>query len=314
MNTWFASICVLAALPTVSTEVKLAQVGPSFHEAADIQHTAGNDREVVLIQGLCIHPFSSKNISLANWQRWQRPDCPLVRALAKESDVFAICYGQNVAVQQIAESTDFRKHIDLLKKAGYAEIVLIGHSAGGLVARHFVEDCPHSGVTKVIQVCTPNGGSLWGHAEIGVRSGQEEFLSSLTQSARAACLLDRCEKKIPDNVEFVCLVGHHEVHVDVNCSIPLWKGHAVNVSANKLFYGDGVISSEEQWTPDLQEQGIPAVALPVNHVHAMRSEAVIEKLSQLVKQEQARLSADEVHATRQELLGNATARASLIFE
>ena len=50
---------------------------------------------------------------------------------------------------------------------------LVGYSAGALIARYFVEDSPDYGVTKVIQVCAPNGGSGWGKLTAGVRQSQE---------------------------------------------------------------------------------------------------------------------------------------------
>ena len=297
------SVWMLGVVVATPIDVKFAQVSPASTEAGGLTRSANQQRAVVLIQGLAIHPFSGSNVDKADWQGWQSSTSAVVTALGKNSDVFAVAYSQNCAVAGIADSPEFAASIARLKSAGYREIVLVGHSAGGLIARHFVEDHPDSGVTKVIQVCSPNGGSSWGNAECGVCDRQEVFLGSLTRQARETCLTERGCKKIPENVEFVCLVGHFELKVDVNYSFAVWKGHTVTINANKQFRGDGIVSSECQWTPDLQLQGIPAVVLSVNHVRAMRSQAAINKIAELVREKQPRLSPEEVATTRKTILG-----------
>ena len=72
-----------------------------------------------------------------------------------------------------------------LRQAGYSEVILLGFSAGGVVARQFVEDNPAAGVTRVIQVCAPNLGSPLAKLKSSVGLAQESFLQSLTgQAAR----------------------------------------------------------------------------------------------------------------------------------
>lgn len=301
-----ASLLMMAVVAATPVEMKFVQVSPTFHEADDINRSADENRAVVLIQGLCIHPFSSTRVDQADWQGWQRSESALVKTLAKDSDMFAVCYGQNLAVEQVAESSQLVCHLDRLKEIGYTEIVLVGHSAGGLIARHFVEDHPDAGVTKVIQVCSPNGGSSWGNAELGVRQGQESFLGSLTRQGRECCLAGRCQKKIPDNVEFVCLVGHYELQLGVNYSFAVWRGRTVTISVNKELRGDGIVSSERQWPPDLQQQRIPVVVLPIDHVRAVRSRVAINKIADLIREKQPRLAADEVEKVRLQLFRNPT--------
>ena len=58
-----------------------------------------------------------------------------------------------------------------------------------------------------------------------------------------------------------------------------------------------------QWTADLQEQCIPAVAIDVAHFSAMRTQAAADKIAQLVRERQVRWDAAEVAAARKKLLG-----------
>src|SRR6266481_2076616 len=51
------------------------------------------------------------------------------------ADVFALAYSQEVGVERVAETPVLRQAVSKLKALGYREVVLVGHSAGGLVAR-----------------------------------------------------------------------------------------------------------------------------------------------------------------------------------
>ena len=171
-------------------------------------------------------------------------------------------------------------NVNRLRAMGYREIVMIGHSAGALIARYFVEDNPGGGgVTKVIQVSPPNGGSSWGKRTGTVRQSQEIFLTSLTKESRQAALQQRMDKVIPPEVQFVCVVG--------------------TVGT----VGDGVVRADSQWTADLQRQGIPAIRLQTTHVTAMRSKTVALNLAALVKEPQPRWTMKQVVAARETILG-----------
>jgi len=292
-----AVLALMLAAPPEPVETKFAQVGPVAREAAPFQRSAERQRAVVLLHGLHIHPFNSSNVAKAAWHGWQKSDSILVKTLAKDSDVFAFAYGQNVAVDDIANDDGLSFGIRELKELGYREIVLVGHSAGGIVARQFVEDKPGAGVTKVIQVCTPNGGSSWGKATIGVRQKQENFLTSLTKDSRQVCLAKRCDKKIPTEVDFICVIGQLQVSAGKTAD-------AENKdAAGKSLGGDGVVSCVCQWTKDLQEQCIPAVAIDAAHFSAMRSQQSAEKIAQFVRERQIRWDPAEVAAARKKLLG-----------
>jgi pimeloyl-ACP methyl ester carboxylesterase len=254
-------------------------------------------RAVVLIHGLRLHPFSGRGAARAEWHNWQKPDSLLVRTLGIESDVFAFAYSQDVALETIAEARALHEGIWRLHEMGYREIVLVGHSAGGLVARQLVEDYPESGVTKVIQVCAPNGGSGWAWAHMAVRKNQGAFFTALSKKDREEALRERAVKRIPASVEFACVVGL--LHV------PLLTPNEVGERAagGVLPPGDGLVSAACQWTPDLQEQGIPAVPLSAGHTSLLHGREGIEAVARLVRQRIGRWDEAAVAAARRRIFG-----------
>jgi pimeloyl-ACP methyl ester carboxylesterase len=270
-------LCVLlAAAPAIETQfvqVAPARVGQRWRA------TPGLTRAVVLIHGLYVHPFSKTNVMRAHLHSWQRPDCLLVNRLAVVADVFAFSYAQTIAADEIAECPDLETHLRLLRLEGYREIVLIGHSAGGVIARQFVEDHPDCGVTKVIQVDAPNGGSGWAIWKT-VRSNQIDFLESLTKPARRRCLAERADKRIPAHVEFACIVG------------------------TSTLVGDGLVSTRSQYPPDLQRQGIPAYPFNSSHWMVLRSQKGAELVVRLVREPQPRWDARRVAEVRRKLLAD----------
>jgi pimeloyl-ACP methyl ester carboxylesterase len=269
------AVCTVAAdLPPVETA--FVQAAPAYHEAAACVRSPGQTRAVVLIHGLLPHPFSRTNVARPLFHGWQRPDSLAVKRLGRDSDVFAFAYGQNVSADEVAESLALREDVGKLQALGYKEVVLIGHSAGGVIAREFVEDNPRSAVTKVIQVCTPNGGSSWAVWQT-VRANQWDFLGSLTKATRRRTLRERAGKTIPAHVEFACVVGTGTV------------------------VGDGLVRASCQWTEDLQCQGVPAYPLNTSHWSAVRGKKGVELLAELARTPQLRWDARQVAAARRRL-------------
>jgi pimeloyl-ACP methyl ester carboxylesterase len=269
---------VILGQPPVET--KFVQVAPPAPLAAGVPaRSFGQPRAVVLLHGLHLHPINDSGAWHAELSHWEEPTSALVKALGKDADVFAFGYAQNEPVDIVSQAPALRAHVARLRQAGYTEVVLVGYSAGGLIARYAVEDEPACGVTKVIQVCAPNGGSNWGKFTAGVRQSQEPFLLSLSKESRQAAMRERAEKTIPANVEFVCVVGT--------------IGHA----------GDGLVRADCQWTPDLQRQGVPAVVLHTAHLGAMRSKAVAKTLADLIREPQPRWTRGQVELARVKVLG-----------
>ena len=260
-----------------SLEANFPQVAPEMQPVERWRRSPGQQRAVVLIQGLLVRPFDKGSVEKPTLREWQKPGSTLVKHLEPLGDVYAFTYAQSVEVDEIADQPSLRDGVRHLRELGYREVVLVGHSAGGLIARCLVEDYPNLGVTKVIQVCTPNAGSGWAKLQ-AVPRAQKPFLQSLTKEGRRQSLRGRADLTIPDHVEFVCLVG------------------------TGMLKGDGVVSCRSQWTPDLQQQGIPAISLPTDHMSVVRSAAGAEKIASLVATPQPRWSQAKVARVRQTLL------------
>src|SRR6266849_4282813 len=129
---------------------RFAEVAPAVAEAKEFVRSKDRDRAVILIHGLTLRPFTKDAARRAEFRDWQRADSRLVKRLANEADVYAFAFAQTTAADEIPDAGELGACVENLKKLGYKEIVLVGHSAGGIIAREFVEDNPDSGVTKVI--------------------------------------------------------------------------------------------------------------------------------------------------------------------
>jgi len=227
---------------------------------------------------LRIHPISKFGIVRAAFSDWQQESSALVKQLARDSDVFAFAYTQTAPADEVAETPDLSDSLRRVRLLGYAELVLVGYSAGGVIAREFVEDNPDAGVTKVVQVCAPNGGSGWASLP-SLCKQQTQFLHSLTKQTRLRVLGARADRQLPPQVEFVCLVG---------------TGTRV---------GDGLVSKKSQWTDELQRQGVPAVPVNDTHWHVLHGKKGVELIASLVREPQSRWDAARVAAVRREILG-----------
>jgi len=277
MNSCLTTLCLLLT-GVIPVDTRFVQVAPALGRTEDgvIARSSGQGRAVILIEGLNPHLFHHDLAARAELRPWQQPGSVLVRALAPDADVFSFTYAQNAPVADIAELPPLGESVRRLRQAGYSEIVLVGFSAGAVVARQFVEDNPQAGVARVIQVCAPNVGS--GLARVkALGAVQEPFLQSLTKQARLRALQERRGKKIPEQVEFVCVVG------------------------DGLIFGDGVVSTRSQWPEDLQAQGVPAVPLRTEHWEAVRGAQAAQVIANLVRDKLPRWDAVQVAAMRQRL-------------
>ncbi len=238
-------------------ETRFAQVAPVIRDGANPLRTPGQERAVVLIHGVYVHPFKKEGIGRAILREWQKPGSLLVTRLVKEADVYAFAYGQTASADDVADAPALAAAIRQLRVLGYEQVVLVGYSAGGVIARDFVENRPAVGVTKVIQVCTPNTGSSWANL-LALRPSQADFLESLTKKGRRRTLRGRSDRSIPSNVQFACVVGTAAVK------------------------GDGFVALQSQWSEDLQRQGIPAFALTATHWQAVRGPKGADLIAELV--------------------------------
>jgi pimeloyl-ACP methyl ester carboxylesterase len=278
MPTLFAAALAVGAVG-LPFQTHFVQVAPVTRDPTLLVRSPGRDRAVVLIHGLHLHPFNRDNVIHANLRDWQKSDSLLVRQLGQDADVFAFAYAQVVAADDVADAPDLGLHVRRLQLLGYRSIVLVGYSAGGLIARAFVEDNPDAGVTKVVQVCTPNSGSSWARCR-KIFSSQGVFLQSLTRETRREAQRDRIDKEVPPGVEFVCVVGTGSV------------------------VGDGLVSVDSQWPEDLQRQGVPARALATTHWHVLRAKPGVELIAALVREPQPRWDSRQVAGARKLILGH----------
>jgi pimeloyl-ACP methyl ester carboxylesterase len=267
---------LLSGSPAVESTIRqVAPVAPVEVEGK-WRRTPGHTQAVVLIHGFHYH-FSNKSVSKAEFRPWQHADSAVVKTLAKHNDVFSFAYGQNVPIESIVKDSTLGAAVARLRDLGYRDVVLVGHSAGGLIARQFIEDFPESGVTKVVQVCAPNGGSPL--AAIKGPKSQRVFLDCLTREGRKICLKERADKRIPDNVQFVCIVAR----------------------MNTTTHTDGVVPCVNQWTADLQKQGIPAFGMVGTHREVVRDAKAAEVLAALVRDRQGRWTEERIVQARKEL-------------
>jgi pimeloyl-ACP methyl ester carboxylesterase len=256
-----------------------------FEQVSPAPAAKASERAIVLINGLKPHPFSKKAANEPRREPWQSADSKLGEALASHGDLFVFYYSQNRHVEEIPDAANragkaFGDYVAGLKAAGYAEIALVGHSAGGIIARQFVEDHPDAGVTRVVQTATPNAGAWLAELDDAVRDSQEPFVQSLSKADRKAVLAKRAGKRIPDGVEFTVVV------------------------ANGLGNGDTVVSAESQWPPDLRAQGIPMVEVGSIHYTVPRSRSTAAKVAELVSTPQPRWSAEQVKRAHALLVGS----------
>jgi pimeloyl-ACP methyl ester carboxylesterase len=289
MTPTVAAVAALVAAPVINLPTAVWQVGPEVRvkhdgEPAEIRIT--KDRAVLLVHGLQLHPVRPNKAFRPELHEWMEPKAALVRALAADFDVFAFAYAQTVPVDVVAVSPGFVAAVGKLKAAGYKELVLIGHSAGGLIVRQFVERYPAAGVTKVIQVSAPNTGSDLANIGVGLPKPQVPFIRSLAPRPRIE-IARSTDVAIADGIGFCCVV----------CKVPRLSG-------------DTLVGLESQWPPDLQRQGVPASLVAVNHFEAIKAAHSVERIAELARERLVRWTPEEVEIGRQIVFGkNADAAA-----
>ncbi|HEY2785103.1 MAG TPA: alpha/beta fold hydrolase [Fimbriiglobus sp.] len=266
-------------LPTISKEVS-PEVKHELTASRPGKVTKPN--AVLLVHGLKLHLIRTDKTFGAELQDWQLPGSAMVKELAKDFDVYSFAYAQSAPVDAVASSEGLRARVAALKAAGYRKIVLIGHSAGGIVVRQFVERHPDSGVTKIIQVATPNEGATLADIRFGLPKPQLGFIRSLAPEPRKE-LCKACTTPVPKGVEFcvvVCKYGR--------------------------FQGDTIVDVASQWPEDLQKLGVPAVLVSSSHNNAIKDAATITEIGTLVRGRLTRWTDAEVAEARKVLFDSGT--------
>jgi Palmitoyl protein thioesterase len=271
----FLHVLCLALAPCQEAAPRLyfQQVAPAHAVEQPMIRSKGQTRAVVVMQEFAA---SRKGKPGNEWHAYQQAGSTLVKHISTQADVFALAYEQTVAVSAIAGSAEFRQCIQSLKDTGYTEIVLVGFATGGLVARQYVEDEPKAGVTKVIQIGAMNQG-------LRANSGQNALQKSLSRQARHDFFRERLDKKIPEGVEFVCVVDTGWVEGN-------WLGKGEEWSLST------------QWPRDLQAQGIPANVLTTKYLWSSWADEGARVIAELIKEEQPRWEPKQVETTRKSLI------------
>jgi pimeloyl-ACP methyl ester carboxylesterase len=278
-------VVAVFAAPAATLPTEVWQVAPDAKGKAGWLNTPRTkDRAVLLIPGLKIHPLKPTLCARPELNEWQQAKGELVRALEKDFDVFAFGYAQTVPLDAVALSPGLRDAVANIRKAGYKEIVLVGHSAGGVIARLFAENHPDAGVTKLITVASPHAGTELANLKIGYPKAQAPFVQSLTTEARR----EAGAMKLGDKIEMACVV----------CKV-------------KRIEADGLVNIASQWPEDCRKLGVPAVLLQVNHWEAMLSPAGAKAVGELAREKLARWDAEEVEKARKVLYGDPDQKPAL---
>lgn len=271
-----------APVPVPELQTELWQVAPDTGEKpwAAPATPSEKTRAVVLLPGLHVHPLRPAKVTVPERRPWQEPKSELVKALAKDSDVFAFGYAQTVPVDEVATSPGLRDAVARLRKAGYKEVVFVGHSAGAVVARQFVEHYPDAGVTKVIAVGAPFAGAEAATFKVGYPKVQKPFVQSLSPEARVAAVKANTNP-LGKDVEFACVV----------CKL-------------KIAETDGLVFIRSQWPDEIQKLGVPAVLSEVSHFDAMHNAATAKIIAELAAKKLTRWAPEETEKARKILFGD----------
>src|SRR4051812_36186731 len=106
MVTLLAPVLLLAPAAAPPVETRFLQVAPFLREVAPGVRSPGRERAVVLLHGLTPHALSKENVARPLLHDWQNPESLLVSRLARDADVFAFAYGQNVPPAAVAAAPD----------------------------------------------------------------------------------------------------------------------------------------------------------------------------------------------------------------
>jgi pimeloyl-ACP methyl ester carboxylesterase len=275
MTLYLPVLFVLAAPPAADVATELRQVAPDAKtQPSWLGPPRAKDRAVVLLPGLYVHPFRPSLATLPHFRPWQEPTSDLVRALAKDADVFAFGYAQTTALDDVAQAPGLRNAVTSIRKAGYREVVLIGHSAGGVIARLFAEANPDAGITKVITVAAPHSGSELANLKGGIPKLQAPFVQSLSPESRA----EAPPRRLDERIEMACVV----------CKL-------------KTIEGDLLVSLVSQWPEECRKLGVPVVLVSASHFEAMTSAAGVKAISDLAREKLARWTPEEVERAKKVL-------------
>jgi pimeloyl-ACP methyl ester carboxylesterase len=271
---------LIALTPALNIPLTFWGISPEVKEVdakADFKPT--KTRAIVLIHGLLPRPIRPELAHTPDPHSWQNRTGDLVKTLAEDFDVFGVSYAQTLPADLVPVSQKFRESIAVLNKLGYKDIVLVGHSAGGIIARHFVEMFPDAGVTKLITIATPHLGSGWTNVPSRLwPKSQVPFIESLSEGYRTVAT--RNAPPLPKNLEVLSIV----------CKLP-------------RIDSDTMVGVKSQWPTDFQQQGISAIVVRCNHFEAMKNTEVTKAIQTAARDRIVRWKPEDVEKARGLLFG-----------
>jgi pimeloyl-ACP methyl ester carboxylesterase len=275
-----AVVLHLGLAPFIDVPMEFWGIAPSVSGKQMPALERKHDRAVVLIHGLKAQVFSPERAEHPDPHNFQKPKSELVKALADDFDVFGVSYAQVGPVDWVAAAPQLRDGIKALRFAGYKDIILVGHSAGGIIARRFVEANPSAGVTKIIAVASPYLGSGWAKLpQPLLPKSQVVFIHSLLPEVREETARNSAAK-LPEGFQFCCVV----------CKLPRLDS-------------DTTVGVESQWPRDLQKIGVPASLVSCNHFDAMKHEKAVQAIVELAKGKVVRWSQADVEKAQRIIFG-----------
>lgn len=270
----------VALTPAAELPTRFWGITPDVAEADLPKLKRKADTAVVLVHGLMPRPIRTALAENADPHSWQKPTGDLVKALAADADVFGFSYAQTGPVDSVVLSKGLRDGVAAVKAAGYRSVVLVGHSAGGIVVRRFVELFPDAGVTKVVCVAAPHLGSDWARfPDFTLPRTQQRFIRSLLPGVREMQAKEWADT-VGKTVQFCCVV----------CK-------------TTRLDGDWIVGLRSQWPDELQEQGVPAVLVGCNHFDAMKCDKGVKAITELVQGKVVRWTPEQVEQARKALFG-----------
>lgn len=132
---------------------------------------------------------------------------PLLRALAKEEKrrrYYTLWMRPaNASILRFREQAN--KKIDaILKETGHSQVILIGHSMGGIVARAVMVEYGQSRIARVITIATPHLGTSWSFIFPATPALQMQsrgpFLAALKDEGRQGSVPFLCIATVHDNI------------------------------------------------------------------------------------------------------------------
>lgn len=268
----------------------LPEVGPDFPAPPN-----DLDRPVLLAHGFnasAIEWFGMKNYLCTNpdnefgavYSHDKQDEFRAAVRANPDAKVFAINFSK-AHISYREQAREFTRAVEILNEETGGEIDVVAHSMGGLVARTHL-DQGHDGIRKLVQIATPNHGSL--EADLALATDRlgvyEHYDDSALQTLRDLSL-DTTWLGLPNNPHLHGLnerwpeqSAKVETTIVAGLGIPTpdynWKFHSD---------GDGMVTAKSAWLPgtdfavaDAPHQKDRLFSFKYNHKSVMEHPRIVQ--------------------------------------